>query len=98
MRIRVASIELQNAYILHSRPFRNTSLLIELFTLEQGRVTVIARGFKGKKKSPALIQPFVPLRASFGGRNDLKLLYTIESSQPPFALIGKRLFSGLYLN
>ncbi len=94
-------VTLQPAFVLHSRPYRDTSALVELFTAEHGRLSVVARGARrqGKKGGRGgLLQPFVPLLASFSGRAELKTLGALESAGPPLVLAGERVFSGLYVN
>jgi DNA repair protein RecO (recombination protein O) len=94
-------ISLQPAYVLHSRPYRDTSLLLEVFTAEQGRFSVVARGARRKTRGgsgSALLQPFIPLLLGFSGRGDLKNLNAIEAAAAALQLRGERLFSGLYLN
>jgi len=94
-------IALQPAYVLHSRPYRDTSALLEVFTAEQGRISLVARGARRRTRggsSGALLQPFIPLLLSFTGRTELKNLGATESAGPPRMLRGERLFSGLYLN
>lgn len=92
-------IELQSSYILHSRPYRETSLLLEVFTKEHGRISVIAKGIR-RHKNPAraLLQPFVPLLLSCAGRSELLSLKSFEPEMPMHILTGRRLISGFYLN
>ena len=87
------------AYVLHRRPWRETSLLVDLFTLNHGRMSVIARGATGKK-SPlkAQLQPFQPLLVDWGGRSDLKTLGQVEVRSAPLVNGTRALYSGLYLN
>lgn len=90
---------LQPAFILHSRPYRDTSALVELFTREYGRVTVIARGARSNKnKNAALWQPFTPVLVSWYGKAELKSATAIEPASAPFFLEGARLLSAMYLN
>lgn len=94
-------IKLQPAYVLHSRPYRDSSMLLEVFTAEQGRISLVARGARRKSRGGsggALLQPFIPLLLSFSGRTDLKTLTALETAGQPLALKGDRMFSGLYLN
>ncbi|MEE3169526.1 MAG: DNA repair protein RecO, partial [Pseudomonadota bacterium] len=67
------------AYVLHRRPWRETSLLVDVFTLNHGRMTVIARG-ASSAKSPlkAQLQPFQPLMLDWTGRGDLKTLTQVD--------------------
>ncbi len=92
---------LQPAYILHSRPYRDTSLLLEAFTAEDGRLSLVSRGARRRARGgsgSALLQPFTPLLLTFGGRSELKTLTAVESAGAALRLAGERLFSGLYLN
>jgi len=95
----VAKIELQPAYVLHAQPFQNTSLLVDFFSLDYGRVRAVAKGARRPTaKNKALLQPFQPLLISLIGRNELKNLNAIEVSHGALSLQGTRLFSGLYIN
>ncbi len=94
-------INLQPAYILHRRPYRDSSMLLEVFTAEQGRISLVARGARRKTRGGsgnALLQPFIPLLLSFSGRTDLKNLTATEVAGPPLMLRAERMFSGLYMN
>lgn len=95
----LARVALQPAYVLHRRPYRDTSLLLELFTLDHGRVGMVARGVrKAKGSQQALLQPFVPLLVSWSSRGDLVTMTGVESRPafPPLAGLG--LICGFYLN
>ncbi len=90
---------LQPAYVLHRQAFRNTSLLLDCFCLDYGRVKVVARGARSaKSKYRGIIHPFQPLLVSFSGRSDLKTLISAEASVGSLNLKGSRLFSGMYIN
>lgn len=90
---------LQPAYVLHARPYRDTSALVELITRECGRVTVIAKGARSNRnKNAALWQPFTPVLISWYGKSELKSATAIEAAAAPMFLTGTRLLSGLYLN
>ncbi len=89
----------QPAYVLRTRAYRETSLLLELFTAAHGRIGLIARGARRPKaRVRALLQPFQPLRASWQLRGDLGTLAAVEAVGAPFALRGDALFCGWYLN
>ncbi|MDG2174640.1 MAG: DNA repair protein RecO [Gammaproteobacteria bacterium] len=92
-------IELQPAFLLHSRPFRDSSLLLDFLTPDYGRVSAIARGGRSaKSKNKSLLQPFTPIQVSMSGKSDLKTLRTVELRSGSIALTGERLFSALYMN
>ena len=92
-------IELQPAWVLHCRPYQNSSLLVDFFTLDFGRQCAVARGARrAGSRTRALLQPFQPLLVTLVGRHELKTLATVETSHGALGLQGTRLFSGLYLN
>lgn len=83
------------AYILHSRPYKETSALVDLFTA-QGRMRAVLRSARSKKGS--LARPFVALDIELGGRGELKNIAHLEPSGCYHQLQGQRLFCALYLN
>ena len=94
-------VNLQPAYILHSRPYRDTSALLDVFTAEHGRISLVARGARRQSRKgskTALLQPFTPLLLSFSGRAELKTLTATEAAGVAFALRGDRMFSAMYVN
>jgi len=94
-------VNLQPAFILHSRPYRDSSLLLEVFTAEHGRISLVARGARRKSRGGsggALLQPFIPLLVSYSGRAEMKNLVANEVAGQPLLLRAERMFSGLYVN
>ena len=93
------SIDQQPAYVLHSRNYRETSLLVDFLMPDFGRISAVVRGAR-RAKSPqrSLLQPFGRLLVSCYGKGELKTLTMLESDDTPRRLQGKALFSGLYLN
>lgn len=90
---------LQSAFVLHSRPYRETSALLEVFTRDHGRMTLVARGVRGKSAgSGAVLRPFCPLLVSWSGRSKLATLTAVEAVPPGIHLHGKALFCGIYMN
>lgn len=92
-------VEATAAYVLHARPYRETSLLIDLLTLEHGLVSVVARGARkpGSRLRPCL-QPFQLLQVGWQGRSELKSLRMAEATEVGAMLQGRSLLCGLYLN
>ncbi len=88
----------QSAFLLHSRPYRETSLIVDLFCKETGRIAAVARGARANKGTAALLQPFQGLLISFSGNSELKSLGQIEMSGYRRPLQGLSLYSGFYLN
>jgi|AntAceMinimDraft_11_1070367.scaffolds.fasta_scaffold00079_13 DNA repair protein RecO (recombination protein O) len=94
-------INLQPAYVIHSRPYRDSSALLDVFTAEYGRIGLVARGARRQSRrgtGAALLQPFIPLLLSFSGRTELKTLVATEPAQGRFVLHKERVFSGMYMN
>ncbi|PXX90260.1 DNA repair protein RecO [Marinobacter vulgaris] len=87
------------AYVLHRRPWRETSLMVDIFSLSAGRITIVARG-GNTAKSPlkAQLQPFQPLLLDWTGRSDLKTLIQAEVRGGPALKRTLALYSGLYVN
>jgi len=85
----------QPAYLLHRRDWQNSSLILDLFTLDHGRIQVLARGGKASK-SVALFQPFFHLLISWSGRSELKTLVSIDGS--PSSIGEKQYLPLLYVN
>ncbi len=94
-----AAAPLQAAYVIHHRPYRNTSLLLELFTRESGRAPAVARGVRaGPRGRAGLLQPFVPLLVGWAGRGEVRTLTSFDAGGAPPALRGRGLYCGFYLN
>lgn len=92
-------VDLQPALILHHRPYRETSLLVDLLTRDYGRIAGVARGIRTpRSRNRALMQPFVPLWVAWHGKGELVTLGTVESNGQPFNLTGDCLLTAFYLN
>ncbi len=95
----MAKVELQPAYVIHTRQYRETSLLVEVFTPEYGLKTVVARGARApKSRYRALLQAHRPLLVSWSGRGEMGTLIGAESAGIAIALRGNCLWSALYMN
>ncbi len=91
--------EAQLAYVLHTRPYRETSLLVEALSLQHGRISLVARGAKrGSAPSSRLLQPFAPLSIAWFGNGELVTLTAVDACEPAHILIGKSAICGLYIN
>lgn len=92
-------IQLEPAYVLHSRSFRETSLIVEAFTREHGRVAVVARGAKSpRSRWRNVLQPFRPLLLGWHQKSDLGTLTAVDQVASPPPLQGQALYCGIYLN
>jgi len=72
----------QPAYILHRRDWQNSSLILDLLTLDHGRLSLLAKGGKRNKRQ-ALFQPFHQLMVSWSGRGELKTLTSVDGVAVP---------------
>ncbi|MDB5967925.1 MAG: recO [Hydrocarboniphaga sp.] len=94
-----ARIQLAPGHVLRTQPYRETSLLVEAWTYEYGRIGLVARGSRGaKSKTRALLQPFQPLLLSWNEQGDLGALTSVEADGFAATLSGEAIFSGWYLN
>src|ERR1700677_5334518 len=94
----VLRIQLARAYVLHQRPFRDTSLIVEIFARDYGRMTVFARAARGPRSRFAVLQPFRALLLSWSGRGEAPQLAAAENAGATLALPAARLMSAFYLN
>jgi DNA repair protein RecO (recombination protein O) len=86
-------------FVLHRRSYRETSYLTDLFTLELGKVSAVARGVRGNKgDKKSLLQSFQLLLLSVSGKHELRNLNQLESAGSMMKLVGHQLFSAMYLN
>lgn len=92
-------VELHPGFVLHRRPYRETSALIELLSALHGRVAVVARGARRRTSHwrEALL-PFRPLAVAWSGRGELGTLTAAEAEEPALPLAGRGLASAFYLN
>ena len=88
--------DLTPAYILHTRKYRDTSVIAELLTEKHGRISGVIRGARNKKKS-GTVQAFTPLLISFMGNGDLKTITKIDAGNISH-IVGDDLLVGLYAN
>ena len=87
------------AFLLHQRPYGNTSVIAEMFTLENGRISVIARGAKKpKSKFFGVLSPFSKLRITYRGRSELKTLTNVDKEDIFSDSFSKLSYTLLYIN
>lgn len=92
-------VDLTPVYILHTRFFRNTSLIVELFSQTHGHISVVARSARGpQSRYKGQLQLFSPMLASWFGLHELKTLGNTELNSMPLQLNQNALFCGFYLN
>jgi len=92
-------IEHEPAFVLHSYPYKETSLVLEVFSRAHGRVALLARGARRPRSAlRGVLMAFQPLRLSWSGSAELCMLTGAEWSGGQPALGGAPLMCGFYLN
>lgn len=92
-------LENEPAFILHSYPFRETSLLLEVFSRNHGRLAVVARGARRPRSAlRGLLMGFQPLLLSWFGKGEVRTLHSAEWEGGQPQLQGTALLCGFYLN
>ncbi|WP_198245068.1 DNA repair protein RecO [methane-oxidizing endosymbiont of Gigantopelta aegis] len=88
----------QPAFVLQRKNYRETSLIVDVLTENEGVVSLVAKGIRHKKTTlAAILQPFVQLELSWRGQSTLKPLLQAELSTD-FSLSGMALYCGFYVN
>jgi len=91
--------ENQLVYVLHTYPFKETSLIVEIFSKEFGRISLVAKGARRPKSAlRGMLQSFQALEASWSGNGELKTLYAIDWCEQYLPMTGNALICGFYLN
>lgn len=89
----------QPGFVLHSYQYRETSLLVETFTKNFGRIALVARGARRPRSTFRGVLPaFQPLLLSWSGKSELRTLRRVEWEGQPVRLIGMSLICAFYLN
>jgi DNA repair protein RecO (recombination protein O) len=92
-------IEQQPAFVLHTTPWRETSLVVEVYSRDHGRLALAARGAKRPTSQfRGLLSPFCPLSVSWTGRGEVKTLMRAEWLGGMVPLRGEALLAGFYVN
>ena len=92
--------EAEPAFVLHARPWRETSLLVEVMTARHGRVGLLARGVQTPKRHPlrAALQPLQSIRFDAVQHGELARLTAAEALDTAPRLTGDAMLAGFYLN
>lgn len=89
----------QAVYVLHTYPFKETSLIVELFARDLGRVAATAKGARRPRSAMrGMLQAFQPMLATWSGKQELKTLHSLEWNGSVLMLQGEALMCGFYLN
>lgn len=87
------------AFVLHSYPYRETSLIVEALTARHGRVALVARGAKRPRSElRGVLQAFQPVTLSWAGTGELKSLMRAEWRGGLAQVAGAALLCAFYLN
>ena len=90
---------LEHGFVLHQRPYRDSSQLLECVTANHGRVGLVARGSRRTgNRQRAFLQPFAPLRLSWLRRGELGRLTGVEPEAMSYTLAAQHLLAGFYAN
>jgi DNA repair protein RecO (recombination protein O) len=91
--------EAEPGYVLHSYPFKETSLVVEVFTRDLGRIGLVAKGARRPRSAlRGTLMAFQPLLLSWSGKSELRVLHRAEWAAGHPQLSGLALVCGFYLN
>ncbi len=89
----------QPVYVLHTYPFKETSLVVELFSRDFGRLAAVAKGARRPRSAMrGMLQSFQPLLGAWSGKLELRNLHSLEWGEGLLLLQGEALMCGFYLN
>jgi DNA repair protein RecO (recombination protein O) len=92
-------VQNQPAWLLHHRPFRDTSRILDIISRDYGRLSLVARGSRSaNSKLKGYLRPFLPVQMSWFIRSDLGTLTGAEMNGAPISLFGDALLSAYYIN
>ena len=92
-------VQNQPAWLLHHRPFRDTSRILDIISRDYGRLSLVARGSRSaNSKLKGYLRPFLPVQMSWFIRSDLGTLTGAEMNGAPISLSGDALLSAYYIN
>ena len=91
---------LQKAYVIHSRPYKETSLIVTFLTEKKGKISAVAKGAKRKNsRLSGNLEPFQCLNIDYRGKSDLKSLVLAEPIEVFEDFFGsENLYSAFYVN
>jgi len=89
----------QRGFVLHRRAYSETSLLVDVFTEDTGRLSLLAKGARARRSAwKSVLQPFTPLLLRWSGKSGLKILTKAEPAAITLPLQQTALYSGFYVN
>ena len=95
----VERVELEAAFLLHARPYRETSQILDILSQNHGRIGLVAKGSRRpKSRWKNALRPFQLCQMSWSGRGDLYTLRAAEAFGPPAQVTGMSLMAAYYMN
>ena len=89
----------QAVYVLHTYPFKETSLVVELFSQQFGRIAAVAKGARRPHSAMrGMLQSFQMLSGAWSGKNELKTLHSLDWNAGLTLIKGEALMCGFYMN
>jgi len=86
-------------YVLHTYPFKETSLIVEIFSKLHGRISIVAKGARRPRSLVrGMLQSFQSLQATWSGQGDIKTLHSIDWCDALLQIEGDALICGFYIN
>ncbi len=97
--MRPVKVERQPAFVLHSRPYRETSLIVEAITRDYGRMALVAKGVRRPRSAMrGVLMAFQPLEMTWSGKSEVVTLHNAEWQGGQPLLQGRALLCAYYLN
>jgi DNA repair protein RecO (recombination protein O) len=86
-------------YVLHTYPFKETSLIVEIFSKVHGRISIVAKGARRPRSLVrGMLQSFQSLQATWSGQGEMKTLHSIDWCDALLQIEGDALICGFYIN
>jgi DNA repair protein RecO (recombination protein O) len=96
--VRNSTYASSDGFVLHSYPYKETSLILETFTRTSGRIAMVAKGAKRGGATKYALNAFQPLSLDWFGRAELKTLRAAEAQRINPQMRGAALMAGFYVN
>ena len=97
--MRPIKVERQAAFVLHTRPYRETSLVLEAMTRDYGRIALVAKGVRRPRSAMrGVLMAFQPLEMTWSGKGEVVTLHHAEWQGGQPLLEGRALLCAYYLN
>lgn len=97
--MRPIKVERQAAFVLHTRPYRETSLVVEAITRDYGRIALVAKGVRRPRSAMrGVLMAFQPLEMTWSGKGEVVTLHNAEWQGGQPLLAGRALLCAYYLN